>query len=74
MAVTTVEYDEKPLHPPGYRRGYNYEDLKSTSGGDNEHIFQRLVDVERVVKALSAMYMYGGSVSTSQNLENLMCL
>jgi hypothetical protein len=69
-----VECDEKPLHLPGYQRGYSYEDLKSTSGGDSEHIFHRLVDVERVVKALSAMYMYGGSVSISQNLENLMCL
>jgi hypothetical protein len=75
MAVTTVEYDEKPLPPPGYQRGYSYEDLKSTSGGDSEEIlFHRLGDAERAVKALSAMYMYGGSVSTSQNLETLMCL
>ena len=74
MVITTVEYDEKPLPPPGYQRGYSYEDLKPTSGGDSEEIFHRLVDAERAVKALSAMYMYGGSVSTSQNLENLMCL
>jgi hypothetical protein len=71
-AVSTVEHDEKPLPPPRDQRGYRHIESQEFSGGSDSKLSTRLADAQRAVKALSSMYMYGGSFAVAQNFQKLL--
>lgn len=65
----SLAYDEKPLPLPGDQKGYGSEAHELSYAG--AAIAYKFDDAERAVRALSAMYMYGGSLNTSQNFQEL---
>lgn len=71
-AVSTVEYDEKPLPPPRDPGGYRHIESQEFSGGNDSKLSTRLADAQRAVKALSSMYMYSGNFATAQTFQKLL--
>jgi len=71
-AISTLELEEKPLPPPRDQPSYRHIESQEFSAGSDSKLSTRFADAQRTVKALSSMYIFGGSFTTAQNLQNLL--